>query len=241
MIHFRPLPVLTLLTVPSFALLVGLGIWQLERLEWKNALIERVHARMAAPPLPLEDAPRAGIEKSEWRHVFLRGRFLHEREVYLFGASKDGQHGLHVVTPLLTVDGRTVLVDRGFIPPALLDPATRSAGQIAGDVRVTGVLRLSQPPGAFTPQPDFSARTFYARDVSSMARLAGVRLWAPVVVEADASPNPGGWPKGGQTRVAFRNEHLQYAITWFGLSLVLLVVYVIFHVKRRRLVLGEHA
>ncbi|MGQ0741761.1 MAG: SURF1 family protein [Alphaproteobacteria bacterium] len=241
MIRVRPLPVLTLVSVPAFALLIGLGAWQLERLAWKNDLIERVHARMSAPPLTFENALRDGIEKFEWRRISIGGHFLYDREVYLFATGKEGQPGLHVVTPLVTGRGQTVLVDRGFIAQEMRDPRTRAAGQVTGDVFITGVVRLSRPPGAFTPKPDAVTRTFYSRDVSAMAQAAGVRASVPVIVEADASPNPGGWPKGGQTRVDFRNEHLQYAITWFGLALVLLVIYVVFHVKHRRITFGSRA
>ena len=100
---------------------------------------------------------------------------------------------------------------------------------------MVGVWRVPDAPGWFTPAPDRAHRIWYSRDVASIARADGVKPAAPALIEADATPNPGGWPKGGQTVVAFRNEHLQYAVTWFLMAAGLLVVYIAYHVSRGRL------
>ena len=235
MIRFRPLPVLTLWFVPALAILVGLGAWQVQRLHWKQDLIARVEQRMAAPADALADALSDGLAAAEWRHVHVQGRFLHGKEIFLFAPSRAGEPGYHVVTPLVLENENSVLIDRGFVPENLKNPAVRNEGQIAGDVTVSGVVRLSQPPGMFTPAPDRINRIWFARDIPSMAEAAGERLMAPVVVEAEAAPNPGGYPIGGQTRTDFRNEHLQYAITWFGLAFVLTVIYLLYHHRQGRL------
>ena len=236
MIRFRPLLVPTLVLVPGLALLAGLGVWQIERLHEKEALIARVEAGLAAPPVAIKDALKTGPAAAEWRHVRLSGRFLNEHEQYVFAQGPQGATGVHVVTPLVQPDGDTVLVDRGFVPDALRDPARRLRGQLTGEVSLTGVLRLSQEPGAFTPQPEPKSRLWFVKDVPAIAKAAGVSV-APVLVEADLSPNPGGWPLGGQTRVDFPNDHLQYAMTWFGLALALLAVYLVYHHSRGRLTL----
>jgi surfeit locus 1 family protein len=144
---------------------------------------------------------------------------------------------VQVVTPLVEADGDIVLVDRGFVPDALRDPMRRVQGQLEGEVSLTGILRLSQQPGAFTPRPDSATRLWFVKDVSAIAGAAGVVAAAPVLIEADSTPNPGGWPLGGQTRVDFPNDHLQYAVTWFGLALALLGVYLVYHHSRGRLTL----
>ena len=124
------------------------------------------------------------------------------------------------------------MVDRGIVPPELLDPKRRTPV----DERVMiGVWRRPDAPGPFTPPPDTAHRIWYSRDVTAMAAARHVKLVAPVVVEANGSPNPGGWPTGGQTQVTFRNEHLQYAITWFLMAAALLGVYVAYHISRGRL------
>jgi len=235
-IRFRPLLGPTLWFLPGLALLIGLGVWQLERLGEKEALIASVTTGMAAPAVPLAEALRQGAN-AEWRHVRVTGRFLHAKEMYLFAQGPRGAFGVQVVTPLVQNDGETVLIDRGFVPEALRNPRTREAGQAAGEVSVTGVLRLSQQPGLFTPAPNAATRLWFVKDVPGMAKAAGVAA-PPIIIEADATPNPGGWPLGGQTRVDFPNDHLQYAMTWFGLALALTGVYLVYHGSRGRLSIG---
>jgi surfeit locus 1 family protein len=184
--------------------------------------------------MPLADAVKIGIQHAEWRHVQVSGRFMHDREQYLFALGPLGATGVQVVTPLIQEDGTAVLVDRGFVPDQLKDPVRRMQGQESGDVSVSGVLRLSEKPGTFTPTPDLKRRLWFVKDIPAIAAAAGVSA-LPVLVEADAIPNPGGWPLGGQTRVDFPNDHLQYAVTWFGLALVLAGVYLLYHHSRERL------
>jgi surfeit locus 1 family protein len=236
MIAFRPLLIPTLVLIPGLALLLGLGVWQIDRLHEKEALISSVEAGLKAPPAALKDVLKAGPAGAEWRHVRLSGHFLHDREQYLFAQGPLGATGVQVVTPLVAGDGGIVLIDRGFVPDGLRDPARRSQGQVAGEVSLTGVLRLPQKPGAFTPAADLKTRLWFVKDVPAMAKAVGVTA-APVLIEADAMPNPGGWPLGGQTRVDFTNDHLQYAVTWFGLALALLGVYLVYHHSRGRLTL----
>jgi surfeit locus 1 family protein len=131
------------------------------------------------------------------------------------------------------------MIDRGLVPPALRDPATRVPSLLKGEQRVMGVLRTPDSPGPFTPAPDLARKVWYARDLKGIALALHIRLAAPIVVEADAAPNPGGWPLGGQTVVSLPNDHLQYAITWFLLAAALVIVYFAYHRARGRLVLGS--
>ena len=156
-------------------------------------------------------------DAAQYRHVALRGRFDHAREAYVF-TTDQGAAVYHVLTPLRTDDGKVLMVDRGEVPKEKLDPATRAAGNVVGETRVTGVWREPDAPGLFTPPPDAGKRIWYARDLAAIAAADHLTLAAPVVVEADATANPGGWPRGGQTVVSFRNQHLSYAVTWFGLA-----------------------
>ncbi len=234
MIRFRPLLIPTLWFLPGLALLVGLGIWQIERLHEKEALIASVERGLSAPPVPLGDALTRGSANAEWRHVRVTGHFLHDKELYIFARGPLGAVGVDIVTPLVMEDGKTVLIDRGFVPEALHEPSTRQAAQVTNEVSLTGVLRLSQQPGLFTPAPNTNTRLWFVKDVPSMANALGLTV-PSLVIEADATPNPGGWPLGGQTRVDFPNDHLQYAVTWFGLALALMGVYLFYHRSRGRL------
>jgi len=231
--HFRPLPVFTLAAAAMLAVLLSLGVWQVHRLHWKLDLIAQVNRNLTLPPVSLDAALAMG-KGAEYRRVALSGRFDHAKEAYVHGIA-EGATVWHVVTPLVTADGRVLLIDRGIVPEDLRDPAKRQAGRIGGERRITGVWRTPDPPGFFTPLPDRAHRLWYSRDVASIAAADRITPAAPVILEADATPNPGGWPKGGQTQVAFRNEHLQYAITWFGLAATLLGVYFAYHISKGRL------
>jgi surfeit locus 1 family protein len=232
-ISFRPLAGFTIAAAILFGILIGLGVWQLQRLQWKLALIASVERSLTAPPLSLDAMLKLG-ERAQYRRVALSGRFDNAKEAYVFGTDKDGLPVYHVLVPFLTGEG-TLMVDRGIVPPPLRDPASRKPGEIGGADNIVGVWRTPDAPGVFTPPPDIAHRIWYAHDVSAIAAADHVKLLASVVVEADGAPNPGGWPKGGQTQVTFRNEHLQYAITWFALAGGLLGVYIAYHMSKGRL------
>jgi len=221
-----------------FAILISLGVWQVNRLHWKLGLIAHVHRSMHAAPLSPDEALAMG-PAAQYRRVALDGHFDDAKEAYVFGTD-GGAPVYHVIVSFTVDDGRVFLVDRGVVPKEKLDPATRLAGQITGETHVVGVWRTPDPPGVFTPAPDIAHRIWFAHDLKGIAKADGIaKLAAAVVIEADATPNPGGWPRGGQTVVTFRNEHLQYAITWFGLAAVLFGVYIAYHVSRGRLRFGR--
>lgn len=233
---FRPYPGFTIATLIVFAILCGLGFWQLERLQWKLGLIAQVEANMTAAPLSLDEVIKLPPEQAQYTRVTLHGAFDHAHEAYAF-ATIGGAAVYHVLTPFRLDDGRVMMVDRGAVPKDWLDPKSRAAGNIEGPVEVTGVWRTPDPASGFSPPPDIKQRIWYVRDVTAMAQAAGHRLAAPVVIEADATPNPGGWPKGGGTVVSFRNQHLGYAVTWFGLAAALLCIWLAFHISRGRVAL----
>ncbi len=224
----------TMLALAGLAVLIGLGVWQLERLEWKEGLIAQVEARSKDAPITLAEAmaiESKGRDPSYYR-VRVEGRFHHAQERYLYALSKsDGTPGWHVITPLATANGDIVLVDRGFVPDRLKDPSSRPSGQVEDVVTVTGIVRSPETQGLFTPDNEVQANRWFWRDLSGMARSMfpeGTIEVAPFFLEAEQSDVPGGWPEGGQTRLELPNNHLQYAITWFLLALCLVVIYVIY-------------
>lgn len=203
----------------AFALLfAGLGIWQVQRLQWKLDLIERVEARLAAPPEDIgyvRNLERLPPEELEYRKVRVSGRFDHERETLVQALTERGA-GFWVLTPLVGPGG-TILVNRGFVPGDRRQPASRRAGQVPGQVTVSGLLRLSEPGGAALRANKPAADRWYSRDVPAIAAARGIRETPDLFLDADAAANPGGLPVGGLTVVQFRNHHLIYAITWFAL------------------------
>jgi surfeit locus 1 family protein len=231
-IHFRPYPGFTIMTILMVTFLSGLGVWQLERLQWKLGLIADTDRSIHAPAISLDTgvAPRG-----DYVHVSVTGYFLNAKEAYVFTTADGGAPVYHVLTPFVSVRGQTFMADRGLVPTEKLEPATRSKGLISGVTRLTGIWRRPDAPGVFTPVADPAKRIWYARDLKAIAAVDHVSLAAPVVIEADATPNPGGWPVGGQTVVDFPNNHLSYAVTWFGLALGLLGVYLAYHISKGRL------
>lgn len=232
--RFRPYPGFTIACVLVFAFLCFLGFWQLERLQWKLALIAQVDGNMAAAPVSLDEILAMDGRAAQYRHVTLQGHFDHAKESYVF-TTDAGAAVYHVLTPFTADDGRVLMVDRGEVPKDKLAPASRAAGNAAGETQVTGVWRTPDAPGNFTPPPDAANRIWYARDLEGIAAANHLQLAAPVVVEADAAPNPGGWPQGGKTVVTFRNQHLSYAVTWFGIAIVLLGIWLAYHISRGRI------
>jgi surfeit locus 1 family protein len=193
----------------------ALGMWQVERRAWKLDLIATVDARIHAPPVALP--PRAAwTNQQAYRRVRTTGVFLLDRETLVQAVTELGA-GWWVLTPLRT-DAGTVLVNRGFVPPERRDAHSRQAGQLSGPVTVTGLLRASEPGGGFLRSNDPGADRWYSRDVAAIARARGLDDVAPFFLDADAAPNPGGYPVGGLTVVTFPNNHLIYAVTWFTLA-----------------------
>jgi surfeit locus 1 family protein len=226
---------MTALTACVLALLVGLGVWQLKRLAWKEGLIAHIEARSTAAPITLRQAVEVARNgDASYLRVRVEGRFLNDKERYLYALS-DGTPGWEVITPLATDGGDRVLVDRGFVPDALRDPASRPQGQTEGVVAVTGLVRASETKDTFTPDNDPARNRWFWRDLTGMAGSMfpeGATGAAPFLLAAERSDVPGGWPQGGQTRLALSNNHLQYAITWFALAFCIVVIYA-FYVRSR--------
>lgn len=234
----RSLLLFTLFIGLVLALLVGLGVWQLERREWKEALITKIEARVKAGPVGLDEAiAKAGRgEDVAYLRVRVEGRFAHEEERYLYALSGN-EPGWRVITPLKAQDGVTVLVDRGFVPNGLKAPSSRRQGQIEGNIGVTGLVRPPEQQGLFTPDNAPSENRWFWRDFAAIRASMPASLdtgLAPFFIEAEAKPVPGGWPRGGETRLAFPNDHLQYALTWFLLAGCLLGVYLVYLRSRQR-------
>ena len=224
----------TALALAALAVLIGLGVWQLERLQWKEGLIAEIEARSTGAPITIAEAlaiARQGRDPNYYR-VRVEGRFRHDKERYLFAQSlADGTPGWHVITPLETAGGDMVLVDRGFVPDVLKEASSRASGQVEGVVTVTGIVRSPEIQGSFVPDNEPEANRWFWRDLGAMARSMfpeGTVEMAPFFLDAEKSDVPGGWPEGGQTRLELPNNHLQYAITWFLLALCLLVIYAVY-------------
>ncbi|QDF41471.1 SURF1 family protein [Bradyrhizobium symbiodeficiens] len=219
----RPSLWLTVLSLTALVLLVALGIWQIERRAWKLALIDRVEQRVHAPAQPIPSSaswPAVNAANDEYRHVSLKGRFLHDRETLVQAVTEEGP-GFWVLTPLQRDDGTQVLINRGFVPSERREASTRRDGNPDGRVEITGLLRVTEPKGGFLRNNVPQHNRWYSRDVAAIATARGLHDVAPFFVDADAGSQSAGGPIGGLTVVRFPNNHLIYALTWFALAFML--------------------
>ena len=199
---------------------VALGIWQIQRRAWKLDLITAVDRRIHAAAQPASGPvawPTLSARAEAYTRVKASGVLLNNCEVLVQAVTELGP-GFWVLVPLRTDEGWTVLVNRGFVPPDRMVAETRRAGEPVGRVTVTGLLRAPELGGAFLRNNDPEDNRWFSRDVAAIAATLGLGPVAPYFIDADATPNPGGYPVGGLTVVAFRNSHLVYAFTWFGLA-----------------------
>jgi surfeit locus 1 family protein len=209
---------LTLAALLLAAGLTALGVWQVKRLAWKEALIAQVDSRIHAAPVP---APRSASPDQAYLRIAATGRFLHDKSV-LVGASTERGTGYWVMTPLVTDRGFTLLVNRGFVPADARDAYARPPGPL----HVVGLLRPTEPKGDLLRSNAPAQGRWYSRDVAAIA--ADRRLPGPVAPYfIDAQPQPGETPPpyAGLTVVRFPNNHLVYAITWFALAAMTLAAY----------------
>lgn len=244
----RGLIVPTVMTVVALAVLFALGSWQLERKTWKENLIATVDARLAGPAEALPPpAQWSGLrqERDEFRRVSFRAEILpsqtalpgdQEARVYTSGSAlRDDvtKPGYFVFAPARLGTGQTVVVNRGFVANTHPDAATPPAPRPAGEIEITGVLRWPESPGWFIPDYSERERLWYLRDPVAMAQQAQWGPVAPFYIEQELPVPAAGGPTPGKLKVNLTDNHLQYALTWYGLALVLLAVYATWFWKRR--------
>lgn len=235
--RYRPLLIPFLLTLIGLAVLIGLGSWQLERRAWKLSLIGRIEARAKGEVVSFDKAKQfwAAEGDVEYYRLALTGQFLHEHERHLYGIV-NGEAGWRILTPFETRDHTAIFVDRGFVPEPYRDPATRSEGQIEGEISIIALARTSEEGSLFTPENQPANNRWFVRDIHALNRSLPDDLAArsaPFMAELEPMTVPGGWPRAGVTRLELPNRHLEYAVTWFGLAASLAAVFAFF--ARRQL------
>jgi len=211
--------------------LVGLGLWQLDRLAWKEGLIDTLGQRLAAAPSALPPpASWSGLAQAadEFRRVRFAARLLPHEEALVFTSGSAFRpdvsgSGYWVFAPAQLAGGGLIVVDRGFVPEGRQDPATRTAGEVDAAIDMIGVMRWPEASGWFMPNPDPAHNLWFARDPLAIAQAKRWGAVAPFFVELESPTPPGGLPQPGPLLINLPNDHLQYAMTWFGLAAVLAV------------------
>lgn len=231
---------LAIVSFAALAALLALGTWQVQRLHWKEGLIATIDTRISSDPRSLADVQTRLTTTGDVDYwpVTVSGEFRHEGERHFF-ATHQGHSGYFVYTPLELGNGRFVLVNRGFVPFELKEPETRPEGQVEGPHTITGLARnrLDAKPSLIVPDNDPAKNIFYWKDLDVMAATSGVgdaRDYLPFFIDANDAPNPGGLPVGGVTLIDLPNNHLQYAVTWYGLAGALVAVLGAWLLRQRR-------
>lgn len=218
------------MTVPAIIIMCWLGFWQIERLEWKLEKIANLQERFSLAPVSLPSAPM-DVQAWEYRHVQLSGVFMHDAEMLFYGAGPNGRPGYELFTPLKTEEGPVVIINRGWIPEALKDPSARADIMPSVIQELQGVLRLSQQRQRFGPDNDTKANLWFYPDIKMMAEAASLENVYAMLVYADGDQAQAKYPVSGRTQTILVNNHLAYAFTWFAFAFILLVIYVIFHLR----------
>lgn len=226
----RPGAGFALVALGAVALLLALGTWQVDRLYWKRGLVAERQAMASRPTTNVTDATAV----AEFQPVSLTGTLAHGAEMLVGPRMRRGVPGWRVITPLVLAGGGTVLVDRGWVPVARKTPAQRVRGQVAGVVTIAGVARFPGPRGAFTPDNEPEKGQWFRVSPGEMAAARKLDQVAGWWLAADAAPNPGGWPRGGDALVPLPDNHLYYAITWYALALAAGVIAIMLWVRGRR-------
>ena len=243
--RFRPFLWLTIVSLPALLVLVGLGSWQLQRLQWKNDLIASFESRAAAPPIAVPAADASlddfGFDDVEFRRLALAGTFQHDKEVFLTGRTYEGNAGFHIVTPFQLDDGRIILINRGWVSEDYRDPAKRGFSQMTGPVTVAGILRRPGVKGYFVPENEPDNGFWFTLVPSQINAHLGLGAQAIGQFYADAvrTSDVVTLPIAAKTKLNLRNAHLSYAMTWYGIALALIGVYIAFHYQAGRLQFGR--
>ena len=232
----------TLFGLATFVVLIGLGTWQLERKAWKETLIAALDQRLAAPPVALPARERwADLDPAhdEFRRVSLRAEFLSDREgrVYTAGSALRDDikaPGYFAFAPMRLADGSVVVINRGYVPNPRPDASLRPIGLREGPVDIIGVMRWPESPSWFVTPHNASQDLWFARDQHAMAAAYGWGEVAPFYIDQEAPVSAEDAPRPAPLKVNLRNEHLQYALTWYGLAAVLAIAFFFWMRTRRR-------
>lgn len=231
----RPRPVAWLFFLSGFALMMVFGSWQLERLAWKNDLLSRIARSAEAAPVTALPADDAALAALEFHTAELKGQYLPEHVFHVTPRYWRNQLGYQLFTPFRLEDGRIVLVNRGWVGAKQKDPETRPGSEPdEAQTTVTGLIRLNADRSRFTPISQPEKNLWFARDIALMAEHAGLGEVLPLSIDRVGEQDAAQLPVPSDGQVRLRNDHLQYAITWFAIGFGMLVIFLVYHYKGRQ-------
>ena len=212
------------LGLSGIVVLIILGIWQLQRLDWKNNLLSNIEQKITAKPVRLMDEPTE--LEDQYRSVIVEGSIL-PGEIHILTSLKNIGPGFLVVVPFALADGKTIMVDRGFVPEV-----EKNLSRSRGKVKLVGNLLWPNETDGFTPDPDVKKNMWFARDLEKMSN----HLKTDPVLIVMRQSEPIGKPVPQQIGVHIANDHLGYAITWFSLAVVWfgMTILLVYRIKKQQ-------
>ena len=225
---FKPKIIPIIATILGLAILLSLSGWQLKRLSWKKNLIETRIDRYEKSSKELNELK--DLSKSEFYKVNVVGSFLNNKEMFMPALSKNGNNGFHILVPIKLLDGKTIIYDTGWVPTHKKEQATRTKNLDENISIKESVIRLPGRKGKYQPDNELENNFWFFVDTEEMSKYLNLNVEKEFYLEA-ANDGPEGYPLGGQTRIYIRNNHLQYAITWFLIACTLLGVFLAASIK----------
>ncbi len=222
----------TLFTGVMLVCLLSLGFWQVHRLEWKLGLIAQIEERAFSAPVSVpEQTP--DLDALEYLSVVVVGSFYNDKEMTMYSVGPNGEPGYDLYTPFEIEQGGTIIINRGWVPEVMKVQVDRPDTLSSGRQSVTGLLRKPTEKLWYGPENEPENNNWYFGDLAGMAEAQNIDNAYPMFLFAARAEGDNRFPVAGRTEINIVNNHFDYALTWFGLAIVLVVIYVIAHLKKR--------
>lgn len=236
MSHFtKPTPLAWLFFLGALITTVGLGTWQVQRLQWKQGLIAEIEAAKQHAPLSERDLPTTeeGWKEKNFWPVKVTGTWDSSIEYHMGTRYYKSQRGYHVVQPLILKDKRVIFVNRGWIPMEKKEIGERPRSIGVGRETITGLIRYGSDRSKLTPPNDAEKNFWFDRDIAEMAAFYEVKNVLPAMIDQVGPQDPAKLPIPSDGDIKIYNQHLSYILTWYGIALSVLVIFVLAHRKKK--------
>ncbi|MBN8543954.1 MAG: SURF1 family protein [Alphaproteobacteria bacterium] len=227
----KPRPIPLLFFISALIITLGLGTWQVQRLKWKEHLIADIERAKTEAPLA-ELPPNETLAAHEFERIRLSGWWVKDTEFHVTPRYFRDTLGYHIFAPLRLKDGRIVIVNRGWVPAKRKEITERPESAAKGHTSLVGMIRIGADRNRFTPASNSEKNVWFGRDTELMAIAGGLENVAPVTVDVIGTQDPKQYPIPFDGEIKLYNQHLSYIVTWYGIALGILVIFLVYHYKR---------
>ena len=236
-IYFKPSLWLTIFTIQSFIILIVLGTWQVQRLGWKSDLISEYNNNFEKQPVTIDEVLKDSLNY-KFRKVLVKGEFDNDKEIQLIGKTYEGNAGYHIITPFFLENNKIIYINRGWVPKKYIKKESRGFSLISGETEIIGLIRMPQKKGYFVPEnePDNGFWfTIKPTEIKKHLKIDKETFIIKFYVDALRQEKKINLPIGIKEKINIRNQHLSYAITWYSLAIVLMIIYISYHYSEGKL------